>query len=366
MSERRGAGASANGTEGRAGTGDARPMAFVMEQTLGNTTHYLNLRRAHEATGRDQVRWLPIDYVPGRLPWTVRGSLLARNAVRPLLDAVKGVFVHTMTLTPACFDLFRIKPFVVSTDGGAMAKLDMRAHYGDAPEPKIASFAKRELYRQGFARGAGFVGWSAWAADSLVRHYGCPPRDVAVIPPGVDLSAFAPGARDHALPRILFVGGDFHRKGGAVLLQAFRERLRGLAELVIVTRDAIAEEPGVVVRNNIAANSPELRDLYATSDVFALPTLADCFSLAGMEALASGLPIVLTRTGGLADLVVEGQTGHLVDVGDAATLGARLYELVSDRARCASMGESARADAEARFGAERTTRQLLEFVASRC
>ena len=49
------------------------------------------------------------------------------------------------------------------------------------------------------------------------------------------------------LPRILFVGGDFVRKGGDSLLKVFRERLRHKAELVLVTRAHVAEEPGVRV-----------------------------------------------------------------------------------------------------------------------
>ena len=82
----------------------------------------------------------------------------------------------------------------------------------------------------------GFVAWSNWAKQSFVDDYGCREEDVTVIPPGVDIGHFSDAERDNELPRILFVGGDFERKGGDLLLKIFRERLRNKAELILVTR----------------------------------------------------------------------------------------------------------------------------------
>ena len=217
-----------------------------------------------------------------------------------------------------------------------------------------------------YGSAAGLVGWSNWVKGSFVEDYGCREEDVAVIPPGVDLRAFTAGDREHELPRILFVGGDFERKGGTLLLNEFRRRLRGKAELILVTRSDVPAEPGVQVHRNVQANSPELRQLYATSDIFALPTLADCFSLVAMEALASSMPVVATRVGGIADIIVEGQTGHLLDAGDGNGLGDALEALVLDPARCQTMGQNGRVDAVARFDARDNARRLFEFVRSRC
>jgi hypothetical protein len=60
-----------------------------MEQTLGNITHYLNLRRAESIAGSELPRWLPIEYRPGRLPWTVSGGWLARRALLPVLSEIE-------------------------------------------------------------------------------------------------------------------------------------------------------------------------------------------------------------------------------------------------------------------------------------
>jgi glycosyltransferase involved in cell wall biosynthesis len=242
----------------------------------------------------------------------------------------------------------------------------MRDAYGMGYESPLYARAKREVLRKVLSAVTGLVGWSEWAKSSLVEDYGCLEKDVVVIPPGVDLTKFAPGDRNHSLPRILFVGGDFARKGGNLLLEVFRRRLRGRAELVLVTQGSVASEPGIEVHRNITANSRELCELYASSDIFVLPTLADCYSLVTIEALAAGLPVVVTRIGGIPDLVIEGETGHLLEAGNSDQLGDVLETLIAEPERRLAMGAKARADALVRFDGRENARRLFEFVRSRC
>jgi len=343
-----------------------KPIAYVMEQTLGSITHYLNLRQAESAVVGPPPRWLPIEFRHGRLPWTVTGSLLARRALGEVLHEVDGIFMHTTTIAPLSVDYFAKKPAVLSTDGTPLNKRDMRAAYGLRPEGRLSERAKQLAYSQLFGRAAAIVAWSDWAKRSFVEDYGCKEEDVAVIPPGVDLAQFTVGDRDHELPRILFVGGDFVRKGGDLLLDVFRRRFRGRAELLLVTKADVAEEPGVRVFRDLQANSEQLLNLFRTSDVFVLPTRADCYSLVCMEALASGLPVVTTRVGGIPDIIEEGKNGHLVGVDDAAGLGGALEGLFSEPARRREMGVSSRQVAVEQFDARENARRLFEFVRSRC
>ncbi|HTB67244.1 MAG TPA: glycosyltransferase family 4 protein [Steroidobacteraceae bacterium] len=343
-----------------------RPIAYVMEQTLGNITHYLNLRRAESMAEAPGPLWLPIEYRASRLPWTIAGGRLARAALINVMPQVDGIFMHTTTLALLCVDLFRKKPTVLSTDGTPSNKLNMRAAYGLQAQGRVRERAKRALNGKVYGAAAGLVGWSNWAKQSFVDDYGYREENIAVIPPGVDVEQFVAGDREHEVPRILFVGGDFERKGGSLLLDVFRQRLRGRAELILVTRDKVQPQPGVTVHHDIRANSPELRALYATSDLFVLPTLADCYSLVLMEALAAGMPVVATRVGGIPDIVLEGKNGHLLNAGDGAALGDALEALVADSGRRRSMGEYGRADALQRFDARENARRLFEFVRSHC
>jgi glycosyltransferase involved in cell wall biosynthesis len=344
----------------------SRPIAYVMEQTLGSVTHYLNLRR-QEAMGAGALpRWLPIEWRDTRLPWTIAGSLLAREAVAQVAPQVDGVFCHTTTISLLAFDFFGRKPTVLSTDGTPLNKRSMRGAYGLGAERSLAERAKRAIYGAAFRRAVACVAWSNWVKQSFIEDYGCREQDVMVIPPGVDLDDFAPGDRSHAAPRLLFVGGDFQRKGGDLLLEVFQKRLQGRAALHVVTGADVPAIPGVTVHKNLAANSPELRKLYATCDVFVLPTRADCYSLVCIEALASGLPVVATRVGGIPEIVREGETGHLIDPDDPAALGDALEDLIADRSRLQAMGARCRAEASARFDARRNARRLFEFVRERC
>ncbi len=343
-----------------------RPIAYVMEQTLGSVTHYKNLRREDDVVPNDRPRWLPIEYRPSKMPWTVTGSALARRALRPLLTQIDGIFVHTTTLAPLSFDYFRRKPTVISSDGTPLNKRMMREAYGLKPEGRLARQAKQRLFRELFAPCTGFVAWSSWTKQSFVEDYGCREEDVAVIPPGIDLTQFSVGEREHEIPRILFVGGDFRRKGGDLLLDVFRRRLKGKAELSLVTPAEVADEPGVRVHRNLSSISPELHELYRTSDIFVLPTRADCYALVCMEALAAGLPLVTTRVGGLADMVREGETGYLMDVDDGDRLGDSLEALIANPDSRRAMSQNCRAEALKRFSTRENARQLFEFVRSRC
>jgi glycosyltransferase involved in cell wall biosynthesis len=343
-----------------------RSIAYVMEQTLGSITHYLNLRRAESA---DAVlpTWLPIEFKKSsRVPWAVSGSVRARRALSSVMADVDGIFMHTTTIALLALDIFAKKPTILSSDGTPLNKRGMRTAYGLSAEGGLAEVAKRSIYRQVFKRAAGFVAWSNWTKQSFIEDYRCREEDVVVIPPGIELGEFAPGDRAHELPRILFVGGDFIRKGGDLLIDVFRKRLRGRAELVLVTRSMVEPEPGVQVHRDVGANSAKLRKLYADCDIFALPTRADCYSVACMEALAAGMPLVATSVGGIPDLVRQGETGYLLAPDDGPALGDALELLVTNREKRIAMSRTCREEASRRFEARTNARRLFEFVRSRC
>jgi glycosyltransferase involved in cell wall biosynthesis len=84
-----------------------------------------------------------------------------------------------------------------------------------------------------------------------------------------------------------------------------------------------------------------------------------------MEALASGLPVVMTPVGGIPDLVREGKTGYLVGVDDELRLGDVLEGLINDDGLRRQMGIHSRLEAENNFDARENTRRLFAFVLAR-
>ncbi len=337
-----------------------RPMrfAFVMEQQAGMRTQYLNWRRVVEREPAITPTWVPVTYyeeggwierlrfLPGSLRSAWRSYLQTdRGLGHEKYDAVlfnthNPAVVHRRSVhTQRAFLMFDVTP--VQYDA-------MAAWYEHAPD-KAGWLAdmKRRRVREVFQAAEGLFAWSHWAAQSAIHDYGADPQRVHLLPPGVDTQLWRPaepGQRpDDGLTRILFTGGNFERKGGDLLLRWARETGRRGWELHLVTIDRIENTPpGVVVHNDLGSNAAELIELTRRCDLFALPTRADCFSIASLEAMAAGLPVITSDVGGIADIVREGETGYLLAPDDFDGLCDRLETLLASPARRQEMGRKGR------------------------
>jgi L-malate glycosyltransferase len=96
-------------------------------------------------------------------------------------------------------------------------------------------------------------------------------------------------------------------------------------------------------------NVPNLEEVLAACDLFLLPSESESFGMAALEAMASESPVIATRTGGLPEVVVEGEAGYLLPVGDIDGMARRAIEILSDDALRTRMGRRAREVAIERF-----------------
>ena len=97
--------------------------------------------------------------------------------------------------------------------------------------------------------------------------------------------------------------------------------------------------------------------LLAGADLFLLPSQSESFGLSALEALASGTPVVGSKAGGLVEVVKEGVTGALREVGDVDAMASASVEILSDRDRWQTMSRDAAADARVRFSRDDIVRQ---------
>lgn len=350
----------------------ATRVAFVLEQHVGHRTYSDNLRAA--LAGRSDVvaTWVPIDYAATESWWERLPSASVRAALRGHLEVRRGlegrandvcVFNTQVPAVVGGRTATRL-PYILCTDVTPMQYDAMGRGYshradGRGPLRWLKHHRNRSVMQGAFAHAP----WSQWAADSLVADYGVEPHRIEVIPPGVDTTHWVPGTHSFDEPmRLLFVGGEFQRKGGDVLLEAFASLPPGGAELTIVTRDEVPRQPGVTVHHHLSPNDPELLELYRQNHVFVLPSRWETFGIAAIEAGASGLAIVATSVGGLREVLIDEVTGVQVEAGSAPDLARQLQRLALDPNLRFRLGSAARARALTHFDSTVNANRLIRLA----
>lgn len=196
---------------------------------------------------------------------------------------------------------------------------------------------------------------------------------VQLIPNGVDLELFQPGPPipDDGPFVVICAARLIERKGQHHLIEAARMLVdQGLDVRVrlVGTGDSLAEYQALAARLGVTAQiefvgyvpREQIPQHYAAAHAFALPSFNEGLSLSALEAMACGLPLVLTRTGGTADLVEEGSNGLTFDWADVPTLAAHLGRLATDRALARQMGAASQERAQ-RFGWPMISQQFLDL-----
>lgn len=243
----------------------------------------------------------------------------------------------------------RQKPYVISLRGS------------DVPgyEPTLALWHKALLpVTRRIWRGAYRVVANSDDLRSLALA-AVPAQAIDVIHNGVDvLQRHRPAREPQAGVRILSVGRLIERKGLDTLIEAVAA-LRSEPVLLDIAGDGpcLAQLQQLARRRGIGdrvtfhgyVRHEQLADLYAQADLFVLPSRAESCSMALLEAMGAGLPIVATRVGGTPELVEHGLNGLLTPADDPAELAAALSQLVRDAPRRAAFAAASTRLAQERF-----------------
>jgi glycosyltransferase involved in cell wall biosynthesis len=166
---------------------------------------------------------------------------------------------------------------------------------------------------------------------------------------GVDLSRFTPlGKKVDDVFRIIYCGNISPRKGVHYLLQAFSELNLDHAELCLIGSAPTPSFSRLLARHQsgkvrFLGTFPhnELRQVYAQGSVFVLPSLADGFGMVVPQAMACGLPVIVTENVGAADIVADGVDGYVVPIRDVAALKDKIRHLYEDPAARQRMSDAA-------------------------
>jgi glycosyltransferase involved in cell wall biosynthesis len=298
-------------------------------------------------------RFLSRVYRTGYCFKKIRARLLQRLARKPYLFTFQ---------TQSLFDAsVPGTPHFVYTDHTHLANL----FYPGKAQTPMASPTWRELEKSIYHNARMNFTMSAHVSRSLIEHYGCRQARIECVHAGANVPTADLrdlGVERFARKRILFVGIDWDRKGGPVLVEAFREirRSHPTAELIIVGCSPQVSIPGCRVVGRIPL--AQVAEFYRSASVFCLPTKVEPFGFVFLEAFGHGLPVVATNIGAIPDFVEEGQSGHMVGSNDAVQLAKRLSELLGDPARCAAFGARGHALVSARYTWQATGAKISAHI----
>jgi len=225
----------------------------------------------------------------------------------------------------------------------------------------------------------GVTAVSHWLKDETAKNFATA-KAIQVIPNFVDPHRFRPHKRPrHPLfgasdDKVLCHVSNFRPVKRILDVLAVFERVSKVlpSRLLMIgdgpdrsRAEAFCREHGLRDRVFFFGNIPNLEEVLGSADLFLLPSEAESFGMAALEAMASEVPVIATRAGGLPEVVIEGESGYLLPVGDVDGMAERAIEILSDPALQRRLGQAGRQLADEQFNVSRVVpiyRQFYERI----
>ncbi len=322
-------------------------------------------------------------WVPSRRRWAARYHLgpagFARRSRRARAAVARHVRQFDVVLQiGATFDALRWsdRPGFVYCD--ANASLAGR----DAPAGDVAMLrpAERDAVlareRSVYIRANAVLAMSEYLRRSFIADFGVPANSVETVyaGPNLDLDAVPPlNATLGGSPTILFVGKQWERKGGPLVLAAFRGVRAAIPDARLVIVGCTPEIPtdaadGVEIIGRVAKDAANgqatLSDLYRRADVFCMPSLFEPFGVVFIEAMLHGVPCIGSDRCAIPEIISHGETGWVVPLDDIDALRVRLIAALSRSEALAAMRRHCRERALRFFTWERVAERVSLIMSS--
>lgn len=205
--------------------------------------------------------------------------------------------------------------------------------------------------------------------QSILKDYGLPAERVSMIGGGANLEKLPPLAgrkESSGNPTVLFIGMDFYRKGGDLVLMAFARTRAQFpnAKLLFLSKGPIPKEmpiDGVELIEPVWRREEVLK-LYERADVFVMPSRLETWGDVFLEAMAYGLPCVGVHGQAMAEIIRHAETGFLVPPDAVDPLADRLIELLADPEKRIRMGMAGRRRVELEFTWDRVVERLAPVI----
>jgi N-acetyl-alpha-D-glucosaminyl L-malate synthase BshA len=225
------------------------------------------------------------------------------------------------------------------------------------------------ITRFGIQQSDGVTSVSHELKRRVTKTIDCGVQDIEVIPNFIDVQRFKPGVHPErrsqiALPdeKIVMHISNFREvKRPRDVLRAFAQATQGMKARLVLIGDGpelgacrdLARELDIVTRCTFAGTYDAIWELLPQADAFLLPSDYESFGLAALEAMACGVPVVCSNTGGLPEVVEHEKSGFLHAPGEVSAMAASLRRLLTDEPLRKQMGAAARERAETQFRQEK-------------
>jgi glycosyltransferase involved in cell wall biosynthesis len=184
--------------------------------------------------------------------------------------------------------------------------------------------------------------WSNYVKNTILENYDVEKGKIKTIYAGVNLKWGPDFEKNFGNKIILFVGIDFHRKGGWTLVEAFKEVKKKIpdAKLIIVGASPKIQEEGILVKGRIPkVRHQELLRLYENASLYVMPSIQENLGLVFLEAMAYKTPCIGSTVGGIPEIIKHGKSGYLVKPNDPRELANKIIELLENEELMKRMGE---------------------------
>ena len=309
----------------------------------------------------------PIEWYEAKLPRTVlKGLLTLRtgdlNRANAVFQKNKTAFVmksqraerdiQQLNNPPdLVFQVFgTYSPFWNHSEIPYVMYLDYTTALAEKNWPGWATFLDKrsrdawfEGERLAYARAKHIFCMNQVTKDSLVQDYAIPPKAITVVGSSGDFQEPYTGEKTFGGHQLLFNGSDFDRKGGNLVLAAFREVRQAIpdAKLVIVGKTLTSDEAGVFNPGYITSRS-QMHQLFLETDLVIAPASCDPFPTFLMEAMNYGVPCVVSNRDGMPEIVNHSINGMVIDSLNAKQLAKTIIALLNDLKTLNLMSKAAR------------------------
>ncbi|KAA5807428.1 glycogen synthase [Thermoanaerobacterium thermosaccharolyticum] len=212
----------------------------------------------------------------------------------------------------------------------------------------------------------------------IMKCYNVPEDKIEVIYNGIDLNQYKKTGVNVARKKygidgryILFVGRISRQKGIIHLIDAVKYLPQDVKvvlcasspdteEIKIEMKEKVKLYPNIIWIDKMVTKE-EIIELYSNAEVFVCPSIYEPFGIINLEAMACNTPVVASATGGIKEVVVDGETGFLVEPGNPEDLAEHIKKLLDDRELAAAFGANGRKRVEEMFSWESIAKKTYDM-----